>query len=373
MTMQEAHKSPQRFLIASILPKELSNEEAFYKLKETSDLVKTYGGKVIDYVIQKREVHDKGLYLGAGKINEISNLLSVKKIDAVILDDIVKPGHIFDIRKSFQHSNPRIEVWDRIDLILQIFSQQANTVESRLQIQLAAMKHMGPRIYGMGYVLSRQGGSIGTRGIGETNTELMKRHWKKQIKNIEKKLSTLLKNRLQQIERRRRLGICTVSIVGYTNAGKTSLFNKLTGKSAYVKDALFATLDSRVGELRSDKSNEKILISDTIGFINNLPASLIKAFNSTLLESIYSDLLIQVIDCHDDNMDIKIQTVDRIINQLSSKSKSSILVFNKADLISKEKQNIIMEKYTTRSPIFISVKNGDLSCLIQSINEKVKK
>lgn len=371
MMTQSTHIFPQKFLIASIIPKTVTDEEAFYNLKETSELVKSYGGKVAEYVLQKREVHDKGLYLGTGKIKEINDIIFSKKIDVVILNDIVKPGHIFDIKKSLHYKNPKIEVWDRIDLILQIFLQHADTTEARLQIELAAMKHMGPRIYGMGHVLSRQGGSIGTRGIGETNTELMKRHWRKQVKNSEQKLQKIHLNKMMQIERRKRLGIYTISLVGYTNAGKSSVFTMLTGKSAFIKDALFATLDSKAGEYAFENTNKKILITDTIGFIRNLPASLIKAFNSTLLESIHSDLLLHIVDSSDDDMEFKIKIVDRIVNDLTGKSKPMLLVFNKLDLISKKKQTEIKKFYATRNPIFVSTKDNYVSELVLSIKKEL--
>ena len=158
---------------------------------------------------------------------------------------------------------------------------------------------MGPRIFGMGMILSRQGGGIGTRGIGETNTELMKRHWKQAIKKVYDTLEKSVASRERQMDHRKNLGLQTISIVGYTNAGKTSLFNILTHKKHVVENALFATLDSTVGEIYMQSLQKKVLISDTIGFIANLPPSLIEAFKSTLMESVHADIILHVIDASD--------------------------------------------------------------------------
>jgi GTP-binding protein HflX len=294
-------KKQQRFLVATLIPKDSSEEEAFFDIKETRDLIDTYGGTVVDYAIQRREVHARGSYLGRGKIEEITQSIKENDVDVVILNGIVKPGQIFEVKTDLSVENPEITVWDRVDLILQIFSKHASTTEAKLQIELAAMRHMGPRIYGMGYVLSRQGGTVGTRGIGETNTELMKRHWRDQIKKTQDKIDKLESEKKFQLERRQRNGAVNISIIGYTNAGKSSLFNLLTNKKRLVEDALFATLDSNIGKMYLPDAKMEVLLSDTIGFIKDLPPSLIDAFQSTLLESVYSDFLIHVVDASDAN------------------------------------------------------------------------
>jgi len=349
--------SHQRFLVASIVPSKLSDQEAFFDIKEVRDLIDSYEGTVIDYVIQHREIHDKGLYLGSGKIQEIASLIKEQDIHILVLNAIVKPSHIFDIKKTLEKSHPKIAVWDRVDLILHIFSRHANTTEARLQIELAAMRHMGPRIYGLGYELSRQGGSIGTRGIGETNTELMKRHWSSQMKKVEDKLTKLSEDRKRQLERRQRMGMHTVSIIGYTNAGKTSLFNILTKKEQYVKDALFATLDSHVGKLFLPAFPKQIIISDTIGFIHNLPANLIDAFRSTLMESLYADLLIHVIDSTDLDLVRKMKTVTSVLKELNVNTKPQLLVFNKTDQLTKDQLINLKKDFNHTNAIFLSVKN----------------
>lgn len=359
---------PKRFIIASIVTQRLTKEEAFKDLKETKELVDAYGGEVVDFVLQQREVHSKGYYLGTGKVKEIAELIKEQDIDIVVLNGIVKPGQIFDIKKVLRGNNKEIQVWDRVGLILEIFSQHAETTEAKLQIDLAAMEHMGPRIYGMGFVLSRQSGGIGTRGIGETNSELMRRHWRDQKKQTEDKLKKLDEERMRQLQRRNKMGMPTVSIIGYTNAGKTSLYNALTGKEKLVKNALFATLDSSVGKVILPTNKKEILLSDTIGFIRNLPATLIEAFKSTLMESLHADLLLHVIDVTDSDMLRKIETVEKVLFALKVETKPRFYIFNKIDGHTDQNIQEITELYEEYSPHFVSVKNGKgLDTLLLSI------
>ncbi len=346
----------RQFLLVSIKPRNKAEKEVFLELKELKELVDAYDGKVVDFVVQNREVHDKGLYLGLGKIEEVKEIIKIKKIDVVVLNAIIKPGQLFDMKNLWLKSNPNIEVWDRVDLILHIFARHAKTAEAKMQIELASMRHMGPRIYGMGEVLSRQGGSIGTRGIGETNTERMKRHWREQMKATSDKLDKLIQQKYNQHERRRRNGILTISIIGYTNAGKTSLFNLLTGKDKSAKDSLFVTLDSAVGRVYSKNLKRDLLVSDTIGFISNLPAKLVDAFKSTLMESINADILIQVIDISDEDYENKIEAVDRILSELSIAEKTRIYVFNKIDKAQRIDKDSLVKKNKSYFPVFISVK-----------------
>lgn len=349
----------KKFLLVSIVPQKLSDAQAFADNQEAIRLVETFGGEVVDIVLQNREVRDRGHFIGTGKAEEISQLLTEKEIDIILLNGIIKPNQIYHFQEMFEAIKPSIEVWDRVDVILKIFDAHANTSEAKLQIELASMRHMGPRIYGMGIELSRQSGQLGTRGIGETNTEIMKRHLAEHTKLVKKELQKITQNRQSQLDNRQKAGLPTVSLVGYTNAGKTSLFNRLTGKDRLIQDALFVTLDTVTGKMFSQELQKEIIISDTIGFIHNLPPELIDAFSSTLLESVHADILLHVIDATDADIDRKMETVEVILRKIKVQPKKRLFVFNKSDKLSAEKKTSIQSNYQSFDPVFVSVKTGE--------------
>lgn len=364
----------KKFLLVSIIPQRASEEQSFADNQETIRLVETFGGEVTDIVLQNRELHSKGNFIGKGKIEEISQLLQEKEIEVVLLNGIIKQGQIYFLQDLFEQVKPGIEVWDRVDLILKIFGAHANTSESKLQIELASMRHMGPRIYGMGVEMSRQGGTVGTRGIGETNTEIMKRHLAEHTKQVRKELQKIVKNRESQLENRNRAGLPTVSLVGYTNAGKTSLFNLLTGKQKLIKDSLFVTLDTVTGRMFSQVLGKEIIVSDTIGFIHNLPPKLIEAFSSTLLESVHADVLLHVVDATDPDIYRKLETVDMILKRIKVDTKKKLYVFNKADKLSDEQKEKLVKDYSWLNPILVSVKTGEgIDNLKPQIGEELNK
>lgn len=370
-----------RALPVHVINPRADKERSVHVGEELESLIKTLGGVVVDRVIQKLDNPHNATFIGKGKIQEVLEKVKNEKIDVVVLNTTAKPRQIHALKTTFQKYNPAIEVWDRIDLILQIFDKHATTTEAKLQIELARMRYMGPRIYGMGFVLSRQGGGIGTLGSGETNTELMKRHWRNEIKKVTDQLEKISDTRKQQLERRKRSGFKTVSIVGYTNAGKSSLFNRLTGKNMLVKDTLFATLDSTVGRLYLPDIQQEILITDTIGFIRNLPPHLINAFKSTLMESIHADILLHVIDVSDSEFEIKIDVVNNILKDLKRNTEDaesvrvddSLYVFNKTDLSPNLDTKKILTKYGEHSPLFVSIKKDEgITEVIQSISNRLK-
>lgn len=351
------HKK-QRFILVSIVPSSCPKAQAQEELIELKSLVDTYGGADVVDIIQRRARPDGKTYIGSGKAEAIANIVGRKRIDVVVINAVVNPTQLFNIQKLCWVTNPLIQVWDRIDLILHIFDNHAATSEAKLQIELARMRHMGPRIYGLGSSFSQQGGGIGTRGLGETNIELMKRHWRDEIRRTRAKLENIEETRNRQLERRRNLGLKTISIVGYTNAGKTSLFNLLTGKEKLAQNILFATLDSTVGNLYDPGQEKRIVMSDTIGFIQNLPPSLIEAFRSTLIESIHADLLLHVIDASDPKVMEKIKVVEDILFELGLRDKKKIYVFNKVDLIDEDKLSELLIKYSAFSVFPISIRTG---------------
>jgi GTP-binding protein HflX len=351
-------KQTLRFLPVHVIHPQANKERSIEIGEELESLIATLGGVVVDRIIQKLDNPNMGTYVGRGKVQEIAEKIKEKPTDVVVLNGMAKPGQIHTLKTELQKTNPDIEVWDRVDLILHIFDKHATTTEAKLQIELARMRYMGPRIYGMGFVLSRQGGGIGTSGIGETNTELMKRHWRKEIKTVTERLEKMSKNRQDQLEQRRRSGFKTVSIVGYTNAGKSSLFNRLTGKDVLVANILFATLDSTVAKLYLPELKQEVILTDTIGFIRNLPPKLIKAFQSTLLESLHADLLLHVIDVSDPQYPAKITVVNDILRDLGRTTDDVVYVFNKIDVAKDLDQALVGEKYAQHEPLFISTKTG---------------
>lgn len=325
-----------RAILIDIIPPQIKQPEAGRRLYELECLVNTYGGIVIVKIIQKRSAPDYKTYIGRGKLTEIIETARQAKADLLIINNQLKPKQMFAISETLRAAKcpTPIAAWDRIDLILKIFQKHAATAEAKLQIRLAAIRHMGPRIFGMGMEMMQQVGGIGTRGIGETNIEIMKRHLALQTRQIEKKLEAAGRSRSEHRKRRDRLGLKTVSIVGYTNSGKSSLLNALTQKGAYVADKLFATLDTRVAKLWPD-----VLLSDTIGFIQDLPPELISAFHSTLEETIEADLLLQVIDASDPYLHQQTHEVEKILEQLGLSQTPKIYVFNKIDLVSEQHLN----------------------------------
>jgi GTPase len=328
-------------------------------ITELWHLVETLGNaNVIDLIHQKGEEF-KETYIGPGKAAEVGEYLKTHPTDIIIFNGQMKPSQKFNLMKLYWEVRPNIQIWDRVDLILAIFSLHAHTTEAKLQIELAKMHSMGPRIYGMGLVLSRQGGGVGGRGIGETNTELMQRHWKREIERVHKALTAAAAVRQRQMDHRKNIGLRTISIVGYTNAGKSSLFNILTHKNNLVENALFATLDSTVGEIYMPGLGGKVLISDTIGFIANLPPSLITAFKSTLMESIQADVILHVIDVSDPLMMEKVGVVNDILAQLHIPLEKEILVFNKIDAAPSPDKKKISDEAGSIPHVFISAKTKE--------------
>ncbi len=348
-----------RVVLIDIVDPHLHKDESLKNLQELKSLVATYNGIDVVDIVQHRSRPDKATFIGSGKVVELAQIVKEKQIDIVVINAIVNPSILFNLTQKLWGINSKIQVWDRIDLIINIFDKHAFTTEAKLQIEIARMRHMGPRVYGLGETyFSRQGGGTNTKGQGETNIELMKRHWREQIKLKKEQLEKISQQHLLQLKRRKSNNIPSISIVGYTNAGKTSLFNLLTKKHKAVKDALFVTLDSVTSQLYFPSQKQTATISDTIGFIKDLPSSLIESFKSTLMESVHADLLLHIIDISDPEMNEKINIVEQILKELQVQAKKTIFVFNKIDAFIGDGQKIlkeIKEKYSRFSPVFISV------------------
>jgi GTPase len=362
-------KQRKAILIDLIHPR-MNKAQSMDRMGELEELVNTYGGIVVIKKYQRRTSPHPRTFIGTGKIEEIAEEGPEAGIDLMIINDILKPRQTFEIGEQLREAG--IQVWDRVDLILKIFAKHAQTTEARLEIELASIRHMGPRIFGMGMELSRQGGGIGTSGIGETNTEIMRRHLKGKEQKIKKKLEKYQKVRDNHRKGRRRKGLKTVSIVGYTNAGKTTLLNRLTGREEYVADELFATLDTRVGSLWMPGRQEQVLVSDTIGFIKELPPELIKAFASTLSEAVDADFLLHVVDASDTHVFEHIAVVEDILRKLKVGDKPVLLVCNKIDKASEEAKVRIKERLEEMPHVWISAHSGEgIDALIEEIEGRV--
>ncbi len=355
---------PRAILIDVVDPR-LSPTAAKRRLEELESLTKTYGGIVVVCVMQKRSVPDYRTYIGAGKVDELIELAKTEQVDVLIINNLLKPKQLYEVEERFRKAKYPIKAWDRVDLILKIFDLHAKTSEAKLQIKKAAIQHVGPRIFGLGLELMQQAGGTGTRGgQGETNTELMKRHLAKQLEHTNEELKRINASRALHRHDRQRRGLQTVSVVGYTNAGKSTLVNALTKKGAYVADALFATLDTHVGKLWLDRGDgsglgDEILISDTIGFIQDLPPKLIEAFSSTLDETIHANVVIHVLDVSDKHHRAKKREVEAILKQLGVLDTPRLLVLHKADLLTERAKHARLKQYTKAGAIIASSKSGE--------------
>lgn len=383
--MQKPEKQELRVYVIDIVPPTFPQDLIDDRMKELESLVTTYKWVVIVKAIQKRSQPDYRTYVWSGKLEEIKADMKSNDAQLLIIWNIMKPGQVFNVSEILRKE--WLQVWDRVDLILKIFERHATSTEARLQIELAAIHHMWPRIFGMGMELSRQGwwtggsGGRAGRGIWETNTERMRRHLKDKKLTIQKELEKYKKVRWLHRAWRNRKDLFTVGIVWYTNAWKSALMHSLTWKDILVENKLFATLWTAVGEMKlpvmipqnstSTKgavapqerdtnytSYGKILVNDTIWFIRDLPPDLIEAFTSTLEDSVHAQLLLHVIDASDPKISDKIQVVDTILNHIEAKQQKRY-VFNKTDLITKEQRKKIKEKYKEYNPLFVSAITGE--------------
>jgi len=366
-------KQLPKTIIVGITDRKLDYQAQRSSLDEASLLVETYGGEVVEVLTQNTSHRDSGTFIGSGKVEEIKRLVEDKGVEIVVINSDLKTSQLYNLAKAIGVS-AECEVWDRTQLILEIFKKHASTAEAKLQIKLAELHHHGPEMAGIGEEMSQQGGGIGARGIGETQTEIMRRHWRDQISAVKKKLEKVSLTRNQQMKHRRKSGVPTVSIVGYTNAGKSTLFNTLGGKEDLVKDSLFATLDSSVSSMYLQNVGRKVYLSDTIGFIQDLPTTLIQAFSSTLQESVNADLILHVVDISDPEYYLKIQTVKQILSEIEMQDKSVIYVLNKMDRLSKSQQTELSSQFGDKLHIMVSAsKKTGIDDLILLIEKQLMK
>uniref|UniRef100_UPI00242D773F GTPase HflX n=1 Tax=Mitsuokella multacida TaxID=52226 RepID=UPI00242D773F len=297
-------------------------------MAELERLADTAGAVIVGKFIQRREKPDAAFFLGRGKVAEIAMEVQNRDATLLILDDELTPSQQHNLEQMLG-----IKVIDRTALILDIFAQRARTREGKLQVELAQLQYNLPRLGGQGLVLSRLGGGIGTRGPGETKLEVDRRRIYARIHDLEAQIDAVQKNRHLHRRRRKLSRIPLVALVGYTNAGKSTLLNRLTGSEVFAEDKLFATLDPTTRHLVLPEKQE-ILLTDTVGFIQKLPHTLVKAFRATLEEVQEADLLLHVVDCSNENYGQQIESVVEVLKELDAVNKPTLYVFNKADRFS---------------------------------------
>ena len=330
--MNDTTEKKERAVLAGLSAASMSEHDRStdISMEELSALVETAGGEVIAVVMQNRPTPDPGTFIGDGKVQEIKELIEANECDLAVFDNELSPTQMRVLGDALG-----VKVLDRSGLILDIFAQRARTREGQLQVELAQYKYLLPRLTGMWTHLVRQtasGGSspIGTRGPGETQLETDRRHIRRKIQKLEEELAQVRKVRETQRRRREKNSMPVVALIGYTNAGKSSLLNCLTGSDIPANDRLFDTLDTTTRRLKINETQE-VLISDTVGFIRKLPTHLIEAFKATLEELTYADVLLHVIDISNPEWEEQVRIVEELVRQLGAEETPVIKVFNKCD------------------------------------------
>src|SRR6516225_3755714 len=299
-----------------------------HALDELRELAVSAGARIIDEVIQRRDRPDPATYIGKGKVEELREEVLVEGVDVVIFDDELSPSQAKNLEEALD-----IKVVDRTGLILDIFARRARTKEGKLQVELAQLEYRLTRLAGYREYLARLGGGIGTRGPGETKLEMDRRQIRHRIGTLKRDIEQIRKHRQLHRERRRREQLPLVSLVGYTNAGKSTLFRALSKENTLVSSRLFSTLDTLIRRIQL-RQNLPILVSDTVGFIRKLPHQLVSAFKATLEEVVEADLILHVIDASDPDREEKREVVLKVLEEIGAENHRMLTVFNKIDLIS---------------------------------------
>ncbi len=356
MDFYEIDNSPERALLISV---DTGDFDADASIDELTLLAESAGAQVLGSIIQRKSTPDGATYLGRGKLIEAEEFCSVQEIDLIICDGELTPSQIRNIENA-----TKVKVIDRTQLILDIFALRAKTKEGKLQVELAQMKYALPRLTGKGKELSRLGGGIGTRGPGESKLESDRRHIMRRIHALEEQLDEVEKRRAILRKRREKNEITTVALVGYTNAGKSTLMNALTNAGVLAEDKLFATLDPTARKLTLPNGQDVMLI-DTVGFVSRLPHDLVKAFKSTLEEAAKADIILNVCDASDEKCNDHINITTEILKDLGCVSDNIITVMNKCD-----KSENLFDLLTFNKTVMISALKGiNLDLLLKEIEK----
>jgi len=327
----------ERAALVGLIAGRAKRLDAERSLDELGGLAEAAGASVVLRVLQERPKADPSTFLGAGKVATLAASCDETDADMVIFDAELTPAQLRQIEEAVQR-----KVIDRTQLILDIFARRARTREGKLQVELAQLKYLLPRLAGSGTALSRLGGGIGTRGPGETKLETDRRRIRTRIHAVTEDIETVRRRRAQLRERRHKASVSTVALVGYTNAGKTTLFNVLTRSDSEASNALFVTLDPLVRKVRLPDSRE-LLVSDTVGFIDRLPHALVAAFRATLEEVADADLVLHIIDAAATDRERRVTAVHRVLEEVGASDVPTLEVYNKCDAVTPDEQRRLQE------------------------------
>lgn len=349
--------------------KSRASSDIYESMKELEELAVAAGGKVLGSVVQNRETYDAAYYIGKGKAEELRAYSENMGADMVVFNEELSGAQLRNLEEIIG-----VSVIDRTTLILDIFAKRALSKEGKLQVELAQHKYRLPRLTGQGIALSRTGGGIGTRGPGEKKLETDKRHIRERIDDIRRELKEISKNREIQRSQRLKSNLPIIALVGYTNAGKSTIMNELIkthrdyseDKAVFAKDMLFATLDVSLRKAVLP-SKQEYLITDTVGFVSELPHDLIEAFKATLEEVRFADALVHVVDSSNEHFQLQIETTLRVLKELGAEDKPMLYVFNKADKVSYELE------YKPKDPfVFISAATGyNMEIFVETIEKMI--
>ena len=377
--------SPIRAILVGVVTQNDTADEVEVSLDELARLLDTAGGEVFARVVQNKSTPDPRTLIGSGKVQELAELCRNNEIGLVIFDCDLTPVQIRNLEDDVRggDKNMELRVIDRSMLILDIFALHAVTSEGKLQVELAQLQYTAPRLTGHGTEMSRLGGGIGTRGPGESKLESDRRHMKRRIDALKAELAVVEKNRRTMRASRDRSGLPRVAIVGYTNAGKSTLLNALTGAGILAEDKLFATLDPTTRKFTLP-GGETILLTDTVGFIRKLPHHLVSAFRSTLEEAVYADIILLLLDASDPECVSQLEVTEQLLDELGAGDKPTLYVFNKCDretcdtvslmgVVAKKGLSFDPNGDGNRTAVYISAKTGQgLDELANAIQDTVR-
>lgn len=361
--LHEIKEQEERVILLGVATQE--NDDTEESLEELSELAKTAGAVTVAKVIQNRESIHPGTYIGKGKVEEVKDLIWELSATGVVCDDELTPAQLRNLEAELE-----TKVIDRTVMILDIFAQRASTKEGKIQVELAQLKYRASRLVGLRSSLSRLGGGIGTRGPGEKKLEVDRRLIRERISQLNKELSEVKQARETARKQRSQNPVPVVAIVGYTNAGKSTLLNTLTGAGVLEEDKLFATLDPTTRKLTLE-SGQQLLLTDTVGFIRKLPHHLIDAFRSTLEEAKYADLILHMVDASSPYADTQMHIAYQTLEHLGIKDKPVIAVFNKQDKL--EDADVGMKDFKAERTVKIAAKTGmGLDRLLEAMEELLR-